>query len=256
LESVANFSRALAVALLAAGGCVTHVRERCPSCAVVDAAHRALPRIRAGAKRLFVIVPGVLGYGWEWDDAVKALATTPDADYFVFWWEPWGSLDRASRELRAALADALWKTPARVHEIIVIGHSVGGLVAAHAIGGLPVPATRHLEVVTIGAPFGGMLGPPFSLDDALRSPAMMSVMGTFARYPDPPPGVDVIEYVTSYPSDPVMQPRYGHEVAPPGIGPRGARRISVDPRFDHNKIVSKIVLAILMSGAPPDKIQP
>ncbi len=242
--------------LLMTGGCVTHVRDRCPTCPVVEGSHPALPRVRAGVTRLFVIVPGVLGYGWEWDDAVQALLRSPGADFFVFWWNPWGSLERASRDLRTTLGSALWQTPASVKQVIVIGHSVGGMVAALAIGGLLVPRDRRLQVITIGAPFGGMLGPPFSLDDAWRSPAMMSVMGTFRSYPDPPRGVEVVEYVTSFPSDPVMQPRYGHLVAPPGIGPRGARRIAVDPKFDHNKIVSKVVIGILSGGVPPEKIQP
>ncbi len=251
---MASFSR-ISVALFLAG-CVQPVAARCPDCVVVDAARPRLPRIKRGAERLFVIVPGVLGYGWEWDDAVRALKQARAADYFVFWWEPWGSLHKAARELRAALAEALWQSPPSVKEVLVFGHSVGGLVAAHALDGLPLPEGKRLRVITIGAPFAGMLGPPFSLDDALGSPAMMSVMGTFRDYPAPPPGVEVTEYVTSYPSDPVMQPRYGHQVAPASIGPRGAHRVAVDPRFDHNKIVSKVVLATLKDGVPPETIAP
>jgi hypothetical protein len=53
-----------------------------------------------------------------------------------------------------------------------------------------------------------------------------------------------------------MQPRYGHQVAPPGIGPRGARRIAVDPRFDHNQIVARIVLGYLQSGRAPLELRP
>jgi hypothetical protein len=247
---------ALLAGALLLSGCVTHVRERCPGCAVVDGASRRLPAVRPGTERLFVIVPGVLGYGWEWDEAVRALRSADKTAFVVFWWEPWGSLRRASDDLHDALTAALYWTPPSVREIIVVGHSVGGLVAAHALAGLVVPNDRHVQVITVGAPFGGMLGPPFSWDDALRSPAMMSVMGTFRDYPKPPPRVDVVEYVTSYPSDPVMQPRYGHTVAPPEIGPRGARRIAVDPKFDHNQIVSRVLIGTLIGHKPPETLSP
>jgi hypothetical protein len=241
---------------LLATGCVQPVADRCPTCVVVDAQHTELPRIKAGARRLFVLVPGVLGYGWEWDDAVQALMVAPGDDYLVFWWNPWGSVHQAARELHDTLGRALWTTPARITEVVVVAHSMGGIVAAHALDGLTVPAQKRLTVLTIGAPLAGMMGPPFSMDDALRSPAMMSVMGTFRDYPDVPLRAKMIEYVTSYPSDPVMQPRYGHQVAPPEVGPRGAVRIAVDPKFDHNKIVSKIVLAYLSTGVAPKELKP
>ena len=221
---------------------------------MVTAKRPELPRLKPGASRLFIIVPGVLGYGWEWDDAVAALKQAADADYVVFWWEPWGSLRKAARELRETLMRALYQT--RVREVVVVGHSVGGLVLAHALPGLPLPPGRDLTAITIGAPFAGMMGPPFYDDDALNSPAMMSVMGTFREYKPAPRGVTFVEYVTQWPADPVMQPRYGHKVAPPEIGPRGAKRVAVDPKFDHNHVVSLIVLEVLQHGRPPEKIGP
>jgi alpha-beta hydrolase superfamily lysophospholipase len=236
---------ALLVSLLMMSGCVAHVRERCSTCVVLDVAHPRLPPLKPNTRTLYVIVPGVLGYGWEWDAAVHALERAPETDFVVFWWNPWGSLYKASHELATVLAGALALAPKSVTQVVVVGHSVGGMVAAYAVGGLRVPDGRHVKVVTIGAPFAGMMGPPFSLDDPIRSPAMMAVMGTFREYPPPPPGVEVVSYVTSYPSDPVMQPRYGHQVAPPDIGPRGARRIAVDPKMDHNKFVSQVVIDLL-----------
>lgn len=235
----------LTALLVSESGCVHHVRERCGSCVVVDGRVKQPSAIKRDAERLFVIVPGVLGYGWEWDEAVRALAAAPRVDFVVFWWEPWGSLHRAGRELADVLVRLLWLTPRTVREVVVVGHSVGGMVAAKALGGLVVPANKRLRVVTIGAPFAGMMGTPNTLDDPWYTPAMIAVMGTFKRYPDPPRGVDVVEYATSYPSDPVMQPRYGHHPAPPQIGPRGARRVAVDPKFDHNEIVSLIVRDLL-----------
>ena len=250
-----NFSRLLCFILLSSG-CVQPVAARCPSCAVVDGRHPALPRFKPGAERVFIIVPGVLGYGWEWDDAVRALMAAPKDDYLVYWWEPWGSVKRAADGLAETIIRTLWSTPKQVREVVVVAHSMGGIVAAHALGRIAVPEDKQLTVLTIGAPFAGMLGPPFSLDDPLRSPAMMAVMGTFRDYPSPPPRTRIVEYVTSWPADPVMQPRYGHAVAPPSIGPPGAERIPVDPKFDHNRIVSKVVLRYLREGKPPGDMHP
>jgi alpha-beta hydrolase superfamily lysophospholipase len=249
-------SRVLALVALLCAACVHPPLERCPTCVIVDAQHKELPRIKPGAQRLFVLVPGVLGYGWEWDEAVQALMSAQRDDYLVFWWDPWGSVYKASHELRDTLGRALWTTPNSVREVVVIGHSMGGIVAAHAMSGLAVPPGRKLTVLTIGAPLAGMMGPPFYMDDALRSPAMMSVMGTFRDYPDVPPGVTMVEYVTSWPADPVMQPRYGHQVAPANIGPRGARRVMVSPKFDHNKIVSLVVLGFMRTDRPPEELKP
>ncbi len=244
------------VALLMAG-CVHHVRERCPTCAVVDGARPSLPRPRAGARTLFVIVPGALGYGWEWDDAVKALGAAPSIDWFVFWWDPWSSLRRSSAQLTDVLQHAINDAPRELDEIVVLAHSVGGMVAAHAAGRLRVRPKLRVTLVTIGTPFAGMKAlPPDGYDDPLGSPLMIATIGTFRRYPDPAPGVRVIAYVTSWPSDPVMQPHFGHQPAPPNIGPRGTRRVTVDAKEDHNHLVSRIALDLLRQRTAAAKMSP
>jgi hypothetical protein len=236
-----SFGRALIVVLLC-GGCVTTVQQQCPSCPVVDGATALrLPRT---APRLFVLVPGALGYGWEWDAAVDALrrARVP---FVVFWWDPWRSIARASGELHRVLEDALWAAPS-LREIVVVGHSAGGLVAAHAIGGLRVPDGRAVELVTIGTPFSGMQAGPFDDNwDPLHTPTLFAVGARFRSYPETPPGVRVVEYVTSWPPDPVMQPRFGHRPAPPEAGPVGARRVAVDPQLDHNFVVARVVAELV-----------
>lgn len=232
-----------AVATLAAG-CVTHVSKQCPTCAVVDAAHPRLPPIKPGTERIFILVPGLLGYGWEWDGPVKRLRAAPKTDFVVFWWEPWGSTDRAARELNDILWRALVSAPPSVREVIVVAHSAGGLVAAHAVGRLPSPP-RKLTLVTVGAPFAGMHICPWSEVDVLHAPLMLSVAAVYHDYPPPPLGVEVIEYVTSFPADPVMHPYWGREAAPRDVGPRGATRIPVDPKFDHNFVVDKVITDLL-----------
>lgn len=229
---------ALLLSLLA--GCVTHVSKQCPSCAVVDVEHARLPPLKPGTERLFVLVPGLLGYGWEWDKPVARLRATPKVDFVVFWWEPWGSVDRAARELDDVLLRAMVSAPPSVREIVVVAHSAGGLVAAHAVGRLP-PPPRKLTLVTVGAPFAGMHICPWSEVDILHAPLMLSVAAIYHAYPPPPPGVDILEYVTSYPADPVMHPYWGRSAAPADVGPVGARRIEVDPKLDHNFVIDHVM---------------
>ena len=229
---------------LALSACVTHVSKQCPSCVVVDAARPRLPALKPGTERLYVLVPGLLGYGWEWDGPVARLRATPKADFVVFWWEPWGSVDRAARELDDVLWRALTEAPPSVREIVVVAHSAGGLVAAHAVGRLPSPP-RKLTLVTIGAPFAGMHICPWSEVDILHAPLMLSVATVYHRYPPPPPGVEVIEYITAWPADPVMQPHWGTTPSGREVGPSGARRIEVDPKLDHNLVLDRVMSDLL-----------
>ncbi len=236
--------RALAVAALLAGGCIGHVAEQCPTCTVVDAQHPRLPRLKPDTTRLFVLVPGLLGYGWEWTEPVKRLRASRHTDFVVFWWDPWDSVERAAGELDRVLERALVEAPPSVREIVVVAHSAGGLVAAHAVGRMP-PPPRKLTLVTVGAPFAGMHICPWSEVDILHAPLMLSVAAIYHQYPPPPPGVDVIEYVTSYPADPVMHPYWGKSAAPSDVGPVGARRIEVDPKLDHNFVIDRVMADLL-----------
>jgi hypothetical protein len=226
--------------VLVLSGCITHVSKQCPDCPYADGISVA-PRLNPRAEKLFVLVPGALGYGWEWDAAVDALRKS-HTEFVVFWWEPWSSLRRAATKLRDVLHTAYWISPS-LKEIVVVAHSAGGIVGAHALDGLVVPPGCHLELVTIGTPFAGMGAAPVGAEyeDPLGSPGVFAIGGRFRRYPDPPPGVSIVEYTTSWPPDPVMMPRYGWQPAPPEIGPRGAQRIPVDPKLDHNFVVVKVV---------------
>jgi pimeloyl-ACP methyl ester carboxylesterase len=234
----------VALVALAAAGCATPVAKQCPTCTVVDIEHTRLPPLKPGTERLYVLVPGLLGYGWEWDAPVARLRATPKVDFVVFWWQPWGSVYRAARELDEVLFRAMVSAPPSVREIVVVAHSAGGLVAAHAVGRLPTPP-RKLTLVTIGAPFAGMHICPWSEADIIHAPLMLSVAAVYHVYPPPPPGVEVIEYVTSYPADPVMHPYWGKSAAPPDVGPAGARRIEVDSKFDHNFVIDRVMQDLL-----------
>jgi hypothetical protein len=150
-----------------------------------------------------------------------------------------------AQRLHEVLQTTLWVTPS-LRELIVVAHSAGGIVGAHALGGLEVPTEKRVELITIGTPFAGMGTSPVSdYDDPLATPAVISVGARFHHYPDVPAGVSVVEYTTSWPPDPVMKPRNGWQPAPPDVGPRAARRIPVDPKLDHNFVVVHVIDEVL-----------
>jgi len=240
----------LALAVMLAAGCYHPATERCPDCAIMQGRHPALRRWREGTRTVYVIVPGILGYGWEWDDAVRALREARGVDFVVFEWNPWASLRTTARELGDAIIAALF-TDGRVERVVVVGHSVGGMLAAQALRHVVVPEGRQLDVVTVGAPFAGMKGSETAEPDVLGAPTFLSIMSIFRDYPKPPPRTRVVTYVTSYPADPVMKPRWGQDPARPDVGPPGALRVAVDAREDHNKIVSKLVRGLLEHPFPP-----
>jgi hypothetical protein len=232
-------------------GCVTHVTKQCPDCVYTDGV-TTTPRLRQNVARLFILVPGALGYGWEWDAAVASLRKQ-HADFIVFWWDPWSSIRSGANHLRSVVQTALWVEPS-LKEVILVAHSAGGIVAAHGLAGVAVPPGTRIKLVTIGTPFAGMGAAPVGdprvqgasdYDDPLGSPAIFAVGGHLHRYPPLPAGVAVVEYTTSWPPDPVMEPRYGWNPAPPGVGPAGARRIPVDPKLDHNFVVARVVDELL-----------
>lgn len=230
--------------LLLAAGCIAPPQARCPSCRVVDRRHPAPPALAPDVERLFVVVPGLLGYGWEWDRPMARLRAAPHVATLVYWWDPWGSVDRAARDLAALVAQVEEGAPPSLREVVVVAHSGGGLVAAHALAYLAPPA-RHLTLATIGAPFAGMHICPWAEEDILHAPLMFTIAARYRRYPDPPANTEVIEYVTSFPSDPVMHPYWNRSAAPADIGPAGARRIDVDPKLDHNLVVDHVVEELL-----------
>jgi hypothetical protein len=234
----------LVLLAVSTAGCIVSPARGCPSCRVLEGLHPTLPPLKPGTERLFVIVPGLLGYGWEWDTPVARLRTAPNVDFVVFWWQPWGSIDRAARELAALVTAAETSPPPSLREIVVVTHSAAGLVGAHALGYLQAPAVK-LTMVTIGAPFAGMHICPWSEVDVIHAPLMLGVAAVYHKYPTPPPGVDVLEYITKWPADPVMHPHWGTSPSRDDVGPARARRIEVDPKLDHNFVIDRVMNDLL-----------
>ena len=95
--------RLWALLLLASlgSGCAVPLSRACPSCRTLTLGER--PPVPTGTQTVFLLVPGMLGYGWEWDDAQKALQALPRAVTMVWPWDPWLSLERSGDGLLLSL---------------------------------------------------------------------------------------------------------------------------------------------------------
>src|SRR5206468_1757359 len=100
--------RPVASALVAAwacallGGCgYTEIRDQCPTCTVVSR-HLEAPSL-PGVRTVFVIVPGLLGFGWEWDEPLGRLRRVPDSAILAFDWRPTSTVTRVSGDLAATV---------------------------------------------------------------------------------------------------------------------------------------------------------
>ena len=228
---------------LEAGCGYTEIRDQCPSCTVVS---RTLepPSLPAGARTVFLIVPGLLGFGWEWDEPLRHLRKVPDSAILAFDWRPSSTVTRVSRDLADTL-DLLLRQEGALERVMVIGHSAGGLITALAGAGVVVPARRAVHIVNIGTPYAGMHTMPSEYPrDAWRSPVALAVGGTFSRYPALAAGVTLESWITPYPGDPVMMPRFGHRPDDPSVGPAGPR-LRAPAGTDHNRFVARVVEVIV-----------
>src|SRR5439155_21439873 len=119
--------------LLFLAACPVELKQACPRCTELLPGRPA--QLAPGTEHVYVLVPGVLGYGWEWDGAQAALGRVPRAAVLVLDWTPWGSLAAGGERVRGGVQRLLGRMPASVREVTIIGHSVGGLVVALAAAG-------------------------------------------------------------------------------------------------------------------------
>jgi hypothetical protein len=224
------------------GGCAVPVAVTCPSCLRLDVAQPL--QLPPQTREVFLLVPGLLGYGWEWNEVQVALAQRPQAAVLVYDWDPWVSVMVASERLQQHLKHLLKRRPASVQRLVVIGHSAAGLLVLQAASRLVVPAGLAVEVLSVGAPLAGNNYNIYAGADNLRSPLPMALSGTFTRWPEPAPGVKLSVYATG-PSDPVMKPRFGHDPGDPRALPKAARLFRLPHTLDHNLALAVVVRSLL-----------
>ena len=244
--------------VLAPSGCgYSYVRDYCPGCVVFERGVEA-PAVPAGTRTLFVLVPGMLGYGWEWDAPRSLLAQVPSSVTQVYGWPMWSSLGRVAGDFAEHLNRILARLPGSVRQVIIIGHSAGGLVTAFASSQLEVPAGCRVLIANVGAPYAGMhTTPDDNPPNQIWTPFPFTMGGRLTRYPLPARGVTVESWVTGWPADPVMRPRFGHRPDDPRVGPPGERH-AVPPGIDHNRVLEVVVRTLVgrTEGEKTGKVLP
>lgn len=212
-----------------------------------------------GTRTLFVLVPGLLGYGWEWNGAQLALGQLEATSVLVYEWDPWASLHGASSRLAEHCRFLLRRLPPSVRKVVVIGHSAAGLLAVRAASELSPPPGVQLEVLAVGAPLAGMGINPWSAADLVKTVLPIALSGSFTRWPEPAGGLRLRIFPTG-PSDPVMRPRLGHDPADRKVLPPGVELTPLPRELDHNVALSylarRIVAEETAARAPATRAEP
>lgn len=234
-------------AALAHAGCFAPVAERCPSC--VEIAPARPLRLPAQARRLFLLIPGLLGYGWEWNAAQIELARHPDTAVLVYSWDPWLGLARSGRQLAQLLGDLDHRLPDQIRDVTVIAHSAAGLVALQAAPDVRSPLSRPLRIVSLGAPLAGMGVNPVAAE--LRdTPLVMAIGGSFSGWRPPAPSVRFDIYPTG-PDDPVMARTFGHDPGDARVLPSGTTLYRLPPELGHNNALGWLCQRLLDAAEAP-----
>jgi hypothetical protein len=202
---------------------------------------------------VFVLVPGLLGYGWEWNGAQIALAQLPGSAVVVYDWQPWTSVRAGGAQLAQSIQYLFGRLPGSVNQVTVLGHSAAGLLAVEAAAALRVPPGLAVKVLVIGAPLAGNRFNPLGGQDNFSTPIPLALAGTFTRWPEPAPGIELQIWPTGA-SDPVMRPRFGHDPADRRVLPHAATLHPLPPALDHNVALGQVtrqLVASLRAPAPP-----
>lgn len=244
------------VGLSSLTGCFAPVAKRCPDCTELTVS--ALRHLPPTANRLFILIPGLLGYGWEWNPAQIVLARHPEVAVVVYSWQPWLSVARSGEELGRVLRRVDRLLPLHIRDVTVIAHSAAGMVALQATAHLGPPhhlqqrpLRRPLRIVAVGAPLAGMgfyPDPP----DLRNTPLPMVLGGRFTHWPTPAPGVRIDVFPTG-PDDPVMRPIGAHNPADPRVLPPGAHFRPLPTDLGHNSALGWLC-QILLEEDPGDAV--
>lgn len=239
----------LGIGLGLGSGCAVPVQSVCRSCARLVIGER--PPVAPGTRTVFLLVPGLLGYGWEWNGAQVALAQLPQAATIVYEWDPWTSIRAGGAQLALSTQYLLRRLPRSVSRVVVVGHSAAGLLAVAAAATLRPPPGVAVEVMAIGAPLAGNYFNLLGGEDNFSTPIPLALAGKLNHWPEPAPGVELRIWPTGA-SDPVMKPRFGHDPADPRVLPRASIVQKLPPSLDHNVALATVArqLVAALRGEP------
>lgn len=218
-------------------GCAVPLQRSCPRCQALELGRR--PAVPFGTRTVFLLVPGLLGYGWEWDAAQAELAKIPFAVTLVWPWDPWKSLSQSGDALAQHVGYLVRRVPDSVDRVVVVGHSAAGLLVLWAASRVFVPSRLSLTMVSVGAPLAGQGFNPWGIPDELRTPLPIALGATFSPWPEPADGVKLRVFVTG-PSDPVMAWHFGHNPGSRVVLPPSAEVVALPNSLDHNFALGEI----------------
>lgn len=235
--------RAVLCSLPLIAGCFATVASRCPAC--VELSQASLGSLPPETQRLFILVPGLLGYGHEWNAAQIELLHHPEIAVLVYSWEPWQSLERSGQTMARVLSEVDRRLPVGVRDVTVIAHSAAGMIAVEAAGSVDTPLRRPLHIVAVGAPLAG-LGYYPEPPNLRRTPLAMVLGGRFTEWPAPRPGIEIRVFPTSA-DDPVMRRIGQHNPADPRVLPKQARLEYLPADLGHNSALGWLCHRLLHS---------
>ena len=218
---------------------------------------------REDKHQVFVLVPGILGAGKEWEPVIERLAR-PGRSLFFFRWVPLDNLDTLSRGLGAGLRSLASCLDGDEDALIVLAHSAGGIIAAQAASRVSTRAgAPTVRVFTAASALAGIqVRKEAGEDDAASeseeeegegeeeaqasSPEavvkaenrffLMAMGGAFRDYAPVGKGVEVFHLRTQAPADPVMKPRRGGKLPnDPRVGVPGAYQVSLPSELGHDQ---------------------
>jgi hypothetical protein len=221
----------LGALLRLAAGCAVPVQSVCSHCPRLVVGER--PPVPLGTRTVFLVVPGLLGYGWEWNGAQIALAQMPAAAVLVYDWDPWSSVRAAGADLAAGVQYLLARLPRSVRRVVLLGHSAAGFLVVQAAAQVQVPPGLRFDAVAVGSPLAGNYFNLAGGADNLDSPLPIAMAGQFTRWPEPAPGVSLTIWTTGG-SDPVMRRHFNHDPADVRVLPRAATVHALPADLDHN----------------------
>lgn len=251
-RSVHWLALGLLLLLPLSAGCFASLSSRCPAC--VDVSPASVARVSPTAQRVFILVPGLLGYGHEWNAAQIELFHHPEIAVLVYSWEPWRSLRRSGQAMAQMLSEVDRALPVSVRDVTVIAHSAAGMIAVQAAAQVDTPLHRPLRIVAIGAPLAG-LGYYPDPPNLRNTPLPMVLGGRFTEWPAPRPGVRIDVFPTSS-DDPVMRRIGRHDPADPSVLPASATQTPVPTDLGHNSALGWLCHHLLHEDASPSTVTP
>ncbi len=204
---------------------------------------------------VYVLVHGIYGDGPEWWPVLPVLDQANPSAMFMFRW----SLIGQHRELVESLSAGVLRIAAcfpNATPLVLLSHSAGGVIASAAAHGFTVGTKGggpKLWVLTVASPLAGVgyRGHEAPPEDDSGARLVYELGGSQEGYPAAAPGVAVIHFRTTYPSDKVMKPNvFGHAPNERGVGVAGAREVDLPVELGHVPSLLYVAKELVAGRAP------